>query len=123
MTVLQSFGLALGVIVSFITILGAVIAAGAWILRTHHKTNVEPAIAKVHHSLERTIEATNANTHALARAEQSSRETQRENHEAFEGIREIVNDVRNEQSKHGARLDGHDIELRDVKRHIGATRD
>ncbi len=116
MTALQFAGLSLGIIVSFITITAALIGAGAWILRTHHKTNVEPDIAKVRNSLERTIEATNANTQALARSEQASRETQRENHEAFEGIREIVNDVRNEQAKHGARLDGHDIELRDLKR-------
>jgi hypothetical protein len=115
-TALQFAGLSLGIIVSFITITAALIGAGAWILRTHHKTNVEPDIAKVRNSLERTIEATNANTQALARSEQASRETQRENHEAFEGIREIVNDVRNEQAKHGARLDGHDIELRDLKR-------
>lgn len=108
--------LSLGIIVSFIAIMSAVIAAGAWILRTHHKTNVEPAISKVSNSLERTIEATNANTAALAKSEAASRETQSENREAFNGIHEIVASVREVQAEHGARLDGHDVELRDIKR-------
>jgi hypothetical protein len=76
---------------------------------------VEPAITKVQNSLERTIEATNANTTALARSESLQRELQHENREAFDGIREIVHEVREEQASHKARLDGHDIELRDLK--------
>ena len=116
MSPLEVFGAVVGLIVSFIAIMSALLAAGAWVLRMHHRTNVEPAITSVRNSLERTIEATNANTQALARSEDASRETQRENRETFEGIREVVQVVREEQAEHRARLDGHDIELRDLKR-------
>ncbi len=120
-SMLEIVGMTVGLFVAAITIMTAVIAAGAWILRNHHRTNVEPAITSVKNSLERTIAATDANTRALANAEQTSRETQKENRETFDGIREIVQNVREEQASHRARLDGHDIELRDLKRVIPIT--
>jgi hypothetical protein len=123
MTFVELTAAIVGLIVSFIAICSACIAAGAWVLKTHHKTNVEPAITSVKHSLERTIDATNANTSALAQSQQLYRESQQENRKAFDGIQEIVHDVREEQARHGARLDGHDIELRDVKRHLEAVRE
>jgi hypothetical protein len=123
MSLLELIGAVVGLIVAFITIMTAVIAAGAWILKNHHKANVEPAITKVQTSLERTIEATDANTRALAKSEEASRQAQRENRETFDGIREIVQGVRIEQAEHAARLDGHDIELRDLKRVTGGHRE
>jgi hypothetical protein len=102
----------------FVTGGGALIAVGAWILGNHHKTKVEPAVTKLTHSLERTIDATEANTQALAKS-------QGENRDAFDGIHELVADLRKEQhqhgeklSEHGARLDGHDVELRDIKQAV-----
>ena len=122
MTFSEVAATAAGLIVSFITISAAVIAAGAWIMKNNHERHVVPVITDVKHVLERTIASTDANTQALAKAEAASRETQGENRDAFDGIHELVSDLRKEQSvhgerlsEHGARLDGHDVELRDLK--------
>lgn len=115
MTFLELVALCVGLIVSFITICGAVIAGGAWIMKNNHERRVVPVFSEMKNALERTIDATEANTTALL-------EQRSENRDAFDGIHEIVSEVRQEQrahgeklSEHGARLDGHDIELRDVK--------
>jgi hypothetical protein len=106
--------------------LGALIAmAGKGLkalLKAFHHEHVAPAVASLTNAIAHNTEVTVSHTSALAKSEAAARETQSENREAFDGIHELVSDLRKEQHKaaetlsaHGARLDGHDVELRDLK--------